>query len=200
MPTIILIRHGESVWNSKNLIQGHANAPDNKLTLQGIEDMHVTAAKLQKLFLPVSQIFYSPDIRSEESARILKRYFPVPLAAEKRLKDKYQGEQEGRDFNEFKARYEAWLTLPEEEKHTFRFAKEGENGQEVAIRCLNFIESLPQDGVYLCITHSGLTRSLLVHMGFTTYQRLEGFDNGGYCLLTTPPLRVEDLYKAREKI
>ncbi|CAA7625107.1 histidine phosphatase family protein [Magnetospirillum sp. UT-4] len=46
MPTIILIRHGETIWNRARLIQGHLDVP---LTLKGIEQARAYGRVLPRL-------------------------------------------------------------------------------------------------------------------------------------------------------
>lgn len=69
MGRLILVRHGESVWNKQNLFTGWVDVP---LSLNGIEE--ATKAGLLIQNLPVDVIFTSKLIRAQMTAFIAMLY------------------------------------------------------------------------------------------------------------------------------
>jgi len=66
MTELILVRHGQTDWNKKNLIQGHADIPLNEI---GIEQAKQTAKNFNPGEFVV--IFSSPLIRAKQTASII---------------------------------------------------------------------------------------------------------------------------------
>lgn len=65
------IRHGESLWNVKNLCQGQK---DIELTQKGLDEAKVFAAK--SIHLPIGHICTSPLKRALKTAQIIREYHP----------------------------------------------------------------------------------------------------------------------------
>lgn len=65
MPKLILMRHGESVWNQKNLFTGWVDIP---LSLKGIEEALAAGKKIKKI--PIDIIFTTSLVRAQETAFI----------------------------------------------------------------------------------------------------------------------------------
>ena len=65
---IILIRHGETIWNKESRLQGCTDIP---LAPAGYEQLCVTGEHLAKIGLPIDQILSSPLQRAHKSAEII---------------------------------------------------------------------------------------------------------------------------------
>lgn len=65
MSKLILIRHGESMWNRSNLFTGWVDVP---LTLKGIEEAVDAGKKIQNI--PIDHAFTSTLIRAKETLAI----------------------------------------------------------------------------------------------------------------------------------
>ena len=63
--TLILIRHGESLWNEKNLFTGCCDVP---LTKRGVEEAIVAGKRIS--YIPVDIIFTSALIRAQMTAML----------------------------------------------------------------------------------------------------------------------------------
>lgn len=102
---IYLLRHGETDWNKKRLLQGHT---DTLLNERGRIQVEETAGKLAKLGLCMDVIVASPLKRARESAAIAARVLGYPqekIIVETLLTERGFGEGEGMLLEEMKTRY-----------------------------------------------------------------------------------------------
>ncbi len=67
---IILIRHGQTNYNSKKLIQGHVDAPLNNTGLKQARDAGNT---LKKLSISIDKVISSPLSRALETAHVVAK-------------------------------------------------------------------------------------------------------------------------------
>lgn len=104
MTTLILIRHGETDWNTEGRYTGQSDIPLNTRGLQQAE----TLAK--KLNVDAIDVIYSSDLqRASETAKRLRDKVDIPLFLDARLREIHQGEWEGLHFDEIYTRYrQAW--------------------------------------------------------------------------------------------
>jgi len=63
--SLILIRHGESMWNEKNLFTGSVDVP---LTKRGIEEAIEAGERISSI--PVNMIYTSALIRAQMTAML----------------------------------------------------------------------------------------------------------------------------------
>lgn len=104
---IYLLRHGETDWNKKRLLQGHT---DTLLNDKGRMQVEEAARKLANLGIRMDVIVSSPLKRARESAAIAARvltYPPEKIVVENLLIERGFGEGEGMALEEMKARYPA---------------------------------------------------------------------------------------------
>ncbi len=71
---IYLIRHGQTDWNNKGLIQGHT---DNKLNKVGKNQAKEISSKLKGI--KIDKVFCSPLSRAEETLNIIKSQIGIDL-------------------------------------------------------------------------------------------------------------------------
>lgn len=98
MPTILLVRHGETHWNREKRIQGHGDSP---LTLKGIEQAKAYGRTLQGLVGDGSgwRMIASPLPRCVQTAAILCEVSGLDFTAitlDARLKEISTGQWAGR--------------------------------------------------------------------------------------------------------
>lgn len=102
---IYLLRHGETDWNKKRLLQGHT---DTLLNGKGKKQVEDTVRKLADLGIRMDAIVASPLKRAAESAAIAARILDYPqerITVENLLVERGFGEGEGMALEEMKARY-----------------------------------------------------------------------------------------------
>lgn len=154
-----LVRHGETPWLRRGLVQGHTNIG---LNASGRRQMELLGLRLREggvLF----DGFWSSDLeRAKESALILQRFLLLPprLQLDARLREVDPGKFVGLREEEILRRYpEALRELiqnPWEGKRP-----QGESLAQVAARVGEFLADLPP-GKHLVVTHEGWLKALLV--------------------------------------
>ncbi len=77
---LYLLKHGQTDYNAKRLIQGNLKVPLNKT---GIEQVLKAKEKLDNL--PIDLIFSSPIERALETANIINHNRNIPIIIDKRL-------------------------------------------------------------------------------------------------------------------
>jgi broad specificity phosphatase PhoE len=104
---LLLIRHGETDWNSEGRIQGHTNT---LLNARGIEQAERLAARLASE--TIDAIYTSPLARARVTADRIAREHGIAAIPDVRLKEKYLGDFEGITGAEFEQQhgeiYRAW--------------------------------------------------------------------------------------------
>ena len=100
---LILVRHGETLWNKENKIQG---ITDIGLNERGIEQAEKLAYSLQKEELDA--IITSPLRRAYDTAQAIGKYHNISIKVEEDLQELNAGELEGLTWPEL-ARYPEFL-------------------------------------------------------------------------------------------
>lgn len=89
---IYIIRHGETVWNEKGLLQG---SEDIELNSNGRELAGITGEKLEDIHF--DKIYSSPLIRAYETANLIRGHRNIPIIRDDRLRELSFGINEGKD-------------------------------------------------------------------------------------------------------
>ena len=100
---LILVRHGETIWNKENKIQG---ITDIGLNERGIEQAEKLAYSLQKEKLDA--IITSPLRRAYDTAQAIGKYHDISITVEEDLQELNAGELEGLTWPEL-ARYSEFI-------------------------------------------------------------------------------------------
>jgi alpha-ribazole phosphatase len=100
MTCLILIRHGETDWNTEGRWQGQADVPLNET---GWRQAQQIAHSLQSAGIAA---IYSSDLqRARQTAQVLADSTGLPLHLDKRLREIHQGDWQGLLFSEIQKRY-----------------------------------------------------------------------------------------------
>jgi broad specificity phosphatase PhoE len=159
---ILVLRHGQSEWNSIRRWQGTADSP---LTELGRQQAGATAALLVALRLEFPAIWTSDLRRASETAAIIARRLGLgePIV-DARLREAHAGEWEGLTPEEIELRWPGWLEAHHRpttfEPYSAVVARASEALSEVAGRACGLD---PPAG--LVVAHSGVVRSLIRHLG-----------------------------------
>lgn len=87
---ILLIRHGETLWNLESRIQGHQNSP---LTPLGIRQAHAVAERIARH--KIDAIYTSDLRRASHTAEIIARRISMASQPNPRLRERNFGVLEG---------------------------------------------------------------------------------------------------------
>lgn len=179
---IYIIRHGETKKDRVFNLDGY---PDAELTKTGLRQAHLTGKHLAKVQFDA---IYSSDLkRAVQTAEIISSYQQgLRIGTDKQIREIHMGvfhtsseDQIRKDYPEF---YSEFLKKDTD----FRYP-EGESGEEVLIRTLNFLESIKLKKLdNICVVcHGGVIRSVISHfLGLPQYKRFNLYpSNCGISLL-----------------
>lgn len=96
---IIFVRHGESEYNIKNLVQGWT---DNPLTEKGVYDANSVSKKLEDT--EIDLIVCSPLMRARKTAEIINKCHNKKICIDKRLLERGKGSFEGTSSADIEAK------------------------------------------------------------------------------------------------
>ena len=173
--TFYIVRHGETEWNVRLIIQGHLNS---KLTARG--EAQARALVEQFHDIPLTSVVSSDLGRAQRTAEVVARDHGFSLKTSPMLREKYLGAFQGRSVEELRAAYPNWDRFADEESHHFKLQGEEESNAEVVERVLQFLLQTAREhpgGSVLVVTHGGPMRYLLVHQGYATYASLRRIPN-----------------------
>ena len=155
---IILIRHGETEWNSQKRMQGHSNSNLSEVGRGQIQ-------ALGELMKNVSfdHIYSSDSLRARQTAEAITQYSGHTLQFDQRIREKNLGVFEGLTSTEAKERHPEVYRLFKTAGPNY-VIDEGESTQQLLERALEFIEEIrhrhPQERVVM-VTHGGVVRVLM---------------------------------------
>jgi probable phosphoglycerate mutase len=157
---IILIRHGETEWNSQKRMQGHSNSDLSEVGRGQIQ-------ALGELMKNVSfdYIYSSDSLRARQTAEAITQYSGHTLQFDQRIREKNLGVFEGLTSTEAKERHPKIYRLFKTAGANY-VIDEGESTQQLLERALEFIEEIrlrhPKERVVM-VTHGGVVRVLMKH-------------------------------------
>ncbi len=158
MAEILLIRHGETEWNLREVFRGRADVP---LSARGREQARLLGEALRGS--GVQAVYSSPLSRARQTADPLADVLGIEGQTDERLVDMSFGRWESRSRAEVEkedpALYRAWLTEPQE----FR-APDGESLADVIARAwpaMGEITARHRGGRAAIITHRVVCKVLL---------------------------------------
>ena len=134
--TLHIIRHGETEWNKKGLIQGFLDSP---LTSLGKQQAHAAGKTLSKTKF---DCLYSSDLgRAFETAQIINSYISVELIAEKGLRERNLGVAQGGSLKDFMERFPGEYTKYASGNPDYQ-VPQGESARERYSRSIECIEKI----------------------------------------------------------
>ncbi|MBI2102560.1 histidine phosphatase family protein [Candidatus Woesearchaeota archaeon] len=179
---LIIVRHGETDWNSLELCQGHANIPLNGAGLRQAEQV------AQRFTSETIDLAFASDLeRAVQTAQlILARHPNVPVEYTRQLRERDYGVYEGKTYSEFR-RGIVESGIP---SHLFQ-PERGESLVNVQRRALSFYDNLflqyPSKTI-MVVAHGGVIQSLLLGIDNESFdeetRKRYRHDNTGYSILT----------------
>lgn len=185
LTTFYIVRHGETEYNVKKIVQGHSDSP---LTEGGIEQAKKLAQKLKGIKFDYA--FSSDLLRAKRTAEIIALEHKLAVETNKLLRERTYGPLEGKPNFLFKDWDGALNKLTHEERNTYRFADGAETNDEVVTRILTFLREIavrhPGKKI-IVVSHGGIIRQFLIRIGFATYERMihGAVKNGAFVKLDT---------------
>lgn len=183
---LYIVRHGETDWNVKQIIQGHA---ESELTVNGKNQVKKLAKKLKNI--QFDALFSSDLLRTRQTSKILNVERKLVIQTTNAIRERFFGKFEGKSSDEFHLEVKDLLyeykKLSHENKRKFKYPT-AESDEELISRVITFLReiSLAYSGKkVLVVSHGGVLRNLLIHLGFATYDNLStgGVSNASYIIL-----------------
>jgi probable phosphoglycerate mutase len=158
---IIVVRHGQTVWNTERRFQGHLDSP---LTPRGVSEAEALGRRL------VNQRFdalYSSDLgRALETARIISAATAHPVNSDARLRERHLGAFQGKTGKEIGAAYPEAYEIYRRRDPDF-IVPGGESLRQQAERNFSCLEELAERYAGAClvvVTHGGVLSAILRHV------------------------------------
>lgn len=161
MTRLILIRHGETLWNRDGRFQGRI---DTLLNERGWEQAERVTEVLKRM--RIDAIYSSPLSRSYETAAMIAEPHGLPVIEEGGLIEMSHGEWEGRYGKEIEWEYgellQLWLARPERVT-----MPGGESLHDVSRRALLTIERIVAahpDQIVLVVSHDVVNKVIICRL------------------------------------
>jgi len=156
-----LVRHGRTINNRDNRVQGHSQIPLDE------EGMIQTRNLRDRLANEVFAAAFSRDLmRTQQTARIILDSRQITLVTSPDLRELDYGLWEGLSFEEIKSKYADDLSRFMEGDHDFA-PPEGESVSQLLERTARFVEQVEghvKEGIILVVCHGGSLRGLVVQL------------------------------------
>ena len=160
LPTIYLLRHGQTEWNVEGRYQGQLNSP---LTAKGEEQAKANALKLaQYIDLTSVKIFASPLGRARETAKIIAKHNGLAsskIIFEERIQEFNYGIFEGKTKKYCQKEYKAIFDAREADKFNY-LLEGGDSYAKVYERLKDWISSVQNEKVIVVVAHEMINRAL----------------------------------------
>lgn len=165
MPKLVLIRHGQSLWNLENRFTGWVDVP---LTDQGKDEARMAAKQISSLDFHVA--YTSVLTRAQETLKIIldTNGWDTPVIRDQALNERHYGDLQGMNKDDMRRAY------GEEQVHIWRRSYDvpppnGEALKNTAERTLPFFErailgDIRQGKNVLVVAHGNSNRSIVMKL------------------------------------
>ena len=158
---LILIRHGETLWNTQLRMQGSL---DSDLTPKGESQIKALGEWMKEI--PFDYLYSSDTARAHKTAEAISKFTGHKLNLDKRLREKNLGVFEGLTSEEARERYPEIFQQFKTAGASY-VIDQGESTHQLLERALDAIEEIrdrhPQK-VAVLVTHGGVVRVLMKHV------------------------------------
>ncbi|MGZ8274123.1 MAG: histidine phosphatase family protein [Burkholderiaceae bacterium] len=165
---VYLVRHGETEWNTQDILQGHL---DSALTERGLAQ----ASELVDRFRDVvfAAIFSSDVTRAQRTAGVIALERKMAVGTSKLLRERNWGRYDGvaaqRYREECKELIERYNALSREHRWSFKLFDDIESFEEIFGRFITFLREVAAANAgqnVLCVTHRDVLGALLIKLGY----------------------------------
>ena len=165
MPKLVLIRHGQSLWNLENRFTGWVDVP---LTEGGREEARKAARQISSMKFDIA--YTSALSRAQETLSIIlaANEWDIPVIRDQALNERHYGDLQGMNKDDMRKAY------GEEQVHIWRRSYDvpppnGEALKDTAARTLPFFErcimgDIRQGKNVLVVAHGNSNRSIVMKL------------------------------------
>lgn len=164
---IYIVRHGQTDWNAKGIIQGETDMPLNS---EGVKQAKQLSKNLQDI--KFDAIFSSDLVRAKKTAEIIAMERELAVAITRLLRERRFGKFEGQPYQMMHQFNQTWEKLSTKERTRLRADQGSETDEEVVSRFITFIREVAVvylEKTVLIVAHGGLMRAILNHLSGKTY-------------------------------
>lgn len=165
MPKLVLIRHGQSLWNQENRFTGWVDVP---LTAAGEQEARNAAEKIRGLSFEVA--YTSVLSRAEQTLKIILDVLAIspPVIRDQALNERHYGDLQGLNKDDMRRQYGDEQVLIWRRSYDVR-PPNGEALKDTAARTLPFFErciagDLRQGKNVLVVAHGNSNRSIVMKL------------------------------------
>lgn len=163
MPTLVLVRHGQSLWNLQNRFTGWVDVP---LTSQGESEARAAGHKLKGM--PFDVAYTSALTRAQRTLALILEEMgnPIPVIRDEALNERHYGDLQGMNKDDMREMY------GEDQVHIWRRSYDipppnGEALKNTAERTIPFYNrcifgDLKQGRNVLVVAHGNSNRSIVM--------------------------------------
>lgn len=179
MPTLVLIRHGQSLWNLENRFTGWVDVP---LTKQGEEEALAAASKIRHIDF---QVAYTSALRRAQSTLAIilaANSWDTPTIRDQALNERHYGDLQGMNKDEMRSKF------GEEQVKIWRRSYDvpppnGEALKDTAARTLPFFDrcimgDIRQGKNVLVVAHGNSNRSIVMKLDDLTGEQVIAVELG----------------------
>ena len=184
--TFFIVRHGETDWNARRLLQGQTDIPLNK---KGEDQAREVAAQLEDVHFDA--IFSSDLLRERQTAEFIAEERQMVVETNEMLREQHFGDSQGKTVEEFLQLFTQWKELSEEEKAHYTVGEGMESNEQAVTRLITILHELGsayRGKTVLIVAHGGIMRYLLVKLGVGSLAEPLFMKNTGYIKLTSDGL------------
>jgi len=189
--TLYIVRHGQTDWNAIHKIQGQT---DTLLNASGEEQAKNRAKLLKNIHFDA--IFSSDLLRAHRTAEILALERSIAVATTHLLRERNFGPLEGKEVVKLREMEKELGELGDAERFVHKKYPDIESDEELIGRFLTFLREVAVANAnknVLVVTHGGVMRAILVHIGYVTYKEVNSLwiDNTGYFVMKSDGVEFE---------
>ena len=183
MIMLYLVRHGETVYNREERIQGHNDSP---LTDLGLRQAEAAADRLAAV--PLAAVYSSDSGRALATAEAIASRHNLPVTTSALIREAYLGQVQGLTRGQFEQRYPKEFRLWREDSVAFR-PPGAERLEDVIQRCGAFLAQVVSghdDREQIAVAlHGGSLRGIIcAAFGLPpSFYRCIHLSNGGLTIL-----------------
>lgn len=147
------------------------------LTENGVSQAENLRKKLKDIRFDA--VFSSDLLRAKRTAEIVTLERNLAITTSQFLREKTYGPYEGKHYKEFEAEYaklwKEYTKLGKSDKFSFKMHEEIESDEEAITRYMQFLREIAVSHAgktVLVVSHGGVMKVLLIHLGYATYEAM----------------------------
>jgi len=151
---LYLVRHGETVWNVEDKMQGVKDSP---LTEKGIEHARKLGPTLKNLSMEIDKIYSSDLGRAFDTARLIAEALELDVHKDERLRERNMGMFEGYSWDHVKEHFPEEFAKTVSDDNDYRIPGGDTKGEyiEQVSSFLDYVGKQYEGKKILAVTHRG---------------------------------------------